>query len=141
MKNTQKSNLSFDDSEPTSFSILMHSDYFKKSIEQIIKELNRQKRLEDQVFESVVKIGKLLQELKDHTNNLNIKGKNKLLESFENNLPISPRIIAKYISVFSNPKHSPVNHKENLPNSITSIHEISLLDALELLILKEGGEV
>ena len=141
MKNTQKINLVFDDSEPTSFSILMHSDHLKKSIEQIIKELNRQKRLEDQVFESVVKIGKLLQELKDHTNNLNIKGKNKLLESFEKNLPISPRIIAKYISVFSNPKHSHVNHKENLPNSITSIYELSLLDALELLILKEGGEL
>ena len=51
-----------DDTEPTSFSILIHSDDYKKYISQITKELDRQKSLEDKVFESVMKIGQSLKE-------------------------------------------------------------------------------
>ena len=128
------------DSEPTSFSILIHSDDYKKYISQITKELDRQKSLEDKVFESVMKIGQSLKELKDHTENLKIKGKHKLLESFEAKLPIGPHVILKYISIFENPKHGVKNHKENLPNNITSLYELSILDGLHLQTLKEGAE-
>ena len=141
MRKTKAASIHVDDTEPTSFSRLVHASALNTCILKINKELIRQKALENLVFESVMNVGKALKELKDYTKKLDIKGTNTLLESFESKLPISPRIILKYIAIHENPRHVVKGHKKNLPNSITSLYELSILDEFDLQILKEEGEV
>lgn len=90
---------------------------------------------------SIIAIGKLLKEVREYKDSLNVKNKSKLWSRFENGLTFSKGHISKYIKIAENPVLSKKVHQSKLPASIFTLYELTHHDQETLVHGIQSGAI
>ncbi len=121
--------------------VLTQSDVLKQYSQKISVAYQKQQLASQAIIQSIIEIGELLTEARNYKDSLVLKHKDRLWESFQNNLKFSPARIAKYISIANNKFIKTKKNHKYLPSSVYSLYEISKLDSLKLKQLVESGKL